>query len=53
MIEFVTTNKEALLGAVVALVVLVGAVVKLTKTSKDDSVFNKIVKAVGLGKYSV
>tara|TARA_R100000808_G_scaffold6975_5_gene20497 strand:+ start:20425 stop:20598 length:174 start_codon:yes stop_codon:yes gene_type:complete len=51
--EWILSNKEGLLGIGVALLVLIGTVVRLTKTPEDDKFFNRVLNAVGLGKFTV
>jgi hypothetical protein len=53
MIEFITTNKEGVVGALVALVALAGTIIRLTATKADDGIYNKIVNAVGLGRFEI
>ena len=51
--EWILSNKEGLLGIGVALLVLIGTIVRLTKTPEDDKFFNRVLNAVGLGKFTV
>ena len=53
MIEWFTLNKEAVLAAVTTLLVLAGAIVKLTASRKDDTIFNTIVGLIGFSQLKV
>ena len=53
MIEWITLNKEALFAGATTLFVLLGTVVKLTATRKDDTIFNTIVGLIGLSSLKV
>ena len=53
MIEWITLNKEALLAGATTLFVLLGTVVKLTATRKDDTIFNTIVGLIGLSSLTI
>jgi len=51
--EWIVANKEGLLAVGAAVLVAAGAVIKLTSTKSDDRFFNKVLNAVGLGRFAV
>lgn len=51
--EWIMANKEAVLAAGAAFLLFVGTVIKLTPTTADDTFFNKIMKILGLSRFTV
>ncbi len=51
--EWIIANKGLLLALGAALLALVGAIVKLTPSKTDDSLFNRVVSALGLSRFQV
>jgi len=51
--DWIIANKTMLLTVGAALLGLAGAIVKLTPSKEDDTLFNRIVRAFGLGRFQV
>jgi|LWDU01.1.fsa_nt_gi membrane protein CcdC involved in cytochrome C biogenesis len=51
--EWILGNKEVIVTIITALLTAVGLIVRLTASKKDDSVYNKIVRTIGLGNLAV
>ena len=51
--NWIVTHKEELLGILSTVLVFTGAVIRLTASKKDDSVYNKIVTTLGLGNLAI
>jgi len=46
--NWIVAHKEELLGLISTVLVFTGAIIRLTASKKDDSVYNKIVTTIGL-----
>ena len=51
--NWIMTHKEELLGILSTVLVFTGAVIRLTASKKDDSVYNKIVTTIGLSNLAI
>ena len=51
--NWIMTHKEELLGILSTVLVFVGAVIRLTASKRDDSVYNKIVTTIGLSNLAI
>lgn len=51
--DWIIENKGLLMALGAAVLGLLGAIVKLTPSKEDDSLFNRIVNALGLSRFQV